>query len=571
MKKSLFPLLSLGLLLGFAGCKDILDETPRSVLTPSFLGTAQGLEAGLAGTYSGYRYIYGNESAMFMTVNGTDEFMRGIQDIGSLADYGANLTPIASATNDNWTNIYRYINDANGVLKYAPTVTGIDPVRVKQLTAEAKLLRAHYYFLLVQEYGDVPLFLSFTESPTKDVVRAPVAEVYTAIIKDLTEALPDIPDRPTQPGRVTRATALHILAKVYLTRATSTAKQTTDYADAAKFAQELIDNKTRYAVDLETDVAAVHRKGNENGKEVLMNIQYNADATFTQQDPFNFVGANVSSFLFRSRYDNAPDMERDILNGRPYARFCPTPYTLDSYIVAGEAGKTLRTTDRRFAKWFKTVWYVNSPGRNGGRANVQRGDTALWYPGRPLTPAEISRIDARPRGKFKVYQPNEYTTEFYPVLNKYDDTARVAVNNPSTRPFIVYRLAETYLIAAEANMYLGKRAEAVAQLNVIRERAAAPGRQPQMRISDADLSLDFILDERTRELAGEHMRWFDLVRTGKLLDRVRAKVPAVTNRPNGTYGSAAAANIQPKHVLRPIPQFEIDRSGGKIKQNDGYN
>ncbi|GAB2955378.1 RagB/SusD family nutrient uptake outer membrane protein [Hymenobacter coalescens] len=584
MKKVLLTGSALALLMAVAGCdKDLLDENPRSILVPSFLGTPEGVQAGLTGVYSGLRNVYGNEEAEYMAVQGTDEWMRGFAATQGYEDYSqALLNSQNSAVTNQWAIIYRYINGANGVIQYAGTVQGLPPATISQVVGQAKLLRANFYFMLVQYFGDVPLMLSFVDAPTKDITRAPKADVYNAIIADLTDALNSLPDRTTGyaatgTGRVTRATALHLLAKVHLTRATSTARQGDDYAKAKQYAEDLINNRARYGVDLEADVADVFREGNENGKEVLMNVQFNTDPTFTGQDPFSPTGANQTNFFFRSRYDLLPNMARDIPNGRPYGRFCPTPFLLDSYILPGETGRSLRSTDTRYSKWFTTVYRVNSTGpgaANGGRANAVLGDTAAWYTGRPLAAAEKSRIAARPNGPFTVIEPAGYSNLFSPVMNKFDDVTRTAVNNPSDRPLIVYRFAETYLIAAEANMYLGNTGPAVSQINTLRERAGAVGRKTQMDITASQLNIDFILDERARELCGEQMRYFDLVRTNKLVERVRAKVPpssSVTTAPAGPYGSDAARNIKDFHVLRPIPQTEIDRTGGKIIQNPGYN
>jgi hypothetical protein len=589
MKKTLFKVSTLALLLAAtAGCKDILIEEPRSILVPSFLGTPEGVQAGLTGVYSGLRNVYGNEEAEYMAVQGTDEWMRGFNPTQGYEDY-TQINANNSAVTNQWGIIYRYINDANGVIQYAASVQGLPPATLKQIVAEAKLLRANYYFLLVQTWGDVPLSLKFVDAPTKDIARAPTADVYNAIITDLTEAMADIADKPAQPGRVNRATALHILSKVYLTRATSKAKQATDYENALRYASELITNKTRYGVDLEADAATVFAEGQENGKEVLMNVQFNQDPTFTGQDPFSPTGANQTNFFFRSRYDLLPNLDRSTVYGRPYGRFCPTPKLLDSYITAGETGRQLRTLDTRYNKWFTTMWLVNSPGIHSGATvnpRAQVGDTAAWYPGRNLTATELARIAIRPLGPFLVGTPSQYSTNFSPVMNKYDDATRTGVNNPSDRPLIVYRFAETYLIAAEASMYLNRISDAVGYINTVRERAGAAGRKTQMDISAATLTgtstladprgIDFILDERMRELCGEQMRWYDLVRTGKLVERVQAFVPAQQDNKDavfgkGTYGSTAAANIRPFHVLRPIPQSEIDRTSGKIKQNDGYN
>lgn len=571
---------TVGLLLGATGCgSDILDENPQSVLLPGFLGTPQGIEAGVAGVYSGLRQIYGNDAAFFTTEAGTDLWTNGISSSSGLNDYSpTDLTPInAGSTSFIWSTCYQQINNANGVIKYSAEVQGMDPARLKQLVAETKLLRANYYFVLVQHFGDVPLMLTFIDAPTKDITRAPMASVYAQIVTDLTDAMNNIADKPGQPGRVTRATALHLLSKVHLTRATSSARQTDDYAKAAQYAQELIDNQGRYAIGLEADPAAVFAEGSENGKEVLMNAQFNGDATFSRIDGFTFGGENVAGFNFRSRYDLLPNMARDINNGRPFARHVITRYLENAYILrdaggtALEAGATLRTTDTRFNKWFTTVYRVNSPGANSGSSRAVVGDTAAWYPGRELPAATLARIAARTTGvPYRVIQPSQYTTEYFPTMNKYDSRQRTSVNGFSTRPNIVYRLAETYLIAAEANFYLGNVGQARDYINVVRRRAAATGRTSQMEITSGQVNIDFILDERARELCGEMMRWYDLKRTGKLLDRVRAYNPPRVNLSNGTYGSNAAANIRDFHVLRPIPQTEVDRTGGKITQNPGY-
>lgn len=587
MKKIVLASLGTALLLSATSCnKNILDENPQSVLVPAFLQTSQGVEASVIGTYSGLRQLYGNDAAFFTTVAGTDEWTSGIANSSGLADYNAiDLTPLNDGSHSFiWTVCYTQINNANAAIKYAPSAPGMLPARVTQLTAEAKLLRANYYFVLVQDFGNVPLMLDFINSPTTDISRAPLADVYTQIIKDLTDAMNNIADKAAQPGRATRATALHLLAKVYLTRATSSVKQSDDYANAAKYAKELIDNQLRYGLALENDPATVFAEGNENGKEVIFNAQFNADPTFSQLGGFTYGGENIAAFQFRSRYDKLPNMARDVNNGRPFARHVPTFYLLDSYIlkdangIALESGANLRTADTRYNKWFTTTYYVNSPGANGGSSRAVSGDTAVWYPGRQLSAARLAQISARSPLPYVVVQPNQYTTEYFPTLNKFDSRNRTSLNGFSSRPNIIYRLAETYLIAAEAYFYLGNSPQAATYLNVVRVRAAASGKQDQMKITDSQVTLDFILDERMRELCGEFTRWYDLKRTGQLLTRVRNTnmTPAFRSitvdgfTKGGVYGSNAAANIKDFHVLRPVPQTEIDRTNGKITQNDGY-
>ncbi|GAB3743280.1 RagB/SusD family nutrient uptake outer membrane protein [Hymenobacter agri] len=595
---------ALALIVAASGCsKDILDEDPRSILVPGFLGTAEGLQVGLTGAYSGLRNVHCDQGGSNFMSQGTDEFMRGFSGSDGFEDYNRGQMNANNGTATNmWGTFYRFINGANGVIQYAPTVSSLSATQAAQISGEAKVLRAYYYFMLVRAYGDVPLMLKFVDAPTKDVVRAPLADVYRAIIGDLTDALgtsttPGIANTAAQPGRVTRATALHLLAKVYLTRATSTARQTDDYAKAAQYAEELIADSnpsgtgtgtapgTKYGRALEADPGDIFKEGKENDKEVLMNVQFNTDPTFTglSDNGAGAAGQNQTNFLFRGRYDLLPNMIRSTDLGRPFGRLVSTPYLLNSYILPSvETAETQwRTTDTRYAKWFTTLWRVNSPGNNNGAAFNPRavtGDTAAWYAGRELTTAERTRITNRPGGRFVIGTPSTYSTMYSPYINKFDDATRSGTNISADRPVILFRLAETYLIAAEAEMYLGNLPKARDFINVLRRRAAAPGKTAQMEITASQVTLTFILEERTRELCGEFTRWFDLVRTNTLVDRVKQYVPAFVSSkstpiPNATdgYGSNAALNIQPYHVLRPIPQSEIDRSAGKITQNNGYN
>lgn len=141
------------------------------------------------------------------------------------------------------------------------------------------------------------------------------------------------------------------------------------------------------------------------------------------------------------------------------------------------------------------------------------------------------------------------------------DPLRESVNETrGRRDFPVIRLAEMYLIAAEAAWRQDKLQTAADYINVIRMRAALPGREDEMLVAGSDINLEFILDERARELVGEKHRWYDLKRTETLLERVR------------TYNLDAAPNIQEMHLVRPIPQTQIDRvsNPGDFTQNEGY-
>jgi predicted HNH restriction endonuclease len=114
---------------------------------------------------------------------------------------------------------------------------------------------------------------------------------------------------------------------------------------------------------------------------------------------------------------------------------------------------------------------------------------------------------------------------------------------------------------AEAQYFSNLKADAVATYNVIRKRAAWPGKEANMLIKEGDLTIDFVMDERERELLGEQYRWLDLARWGNLIERVKK------------FNPQAAPFIKSHHVLRPIPQLQIDRVTGNaasFPQNPGY-
>jgi hypothetical protein len=558
MKKNLYKIFSVCLFsIAAASCSKKLEEQPKSILTPIFLSTAQGLQSGLDAAYAGNRNIYGPEQFFSLTVPGTDEFTAG-SDAGSNGDigrYNSSFNSSNGSVSSTWRYLYTFINTCNGVIDNAPKVTTVTVDKQNQAIAEAKFLRANYYFLLVQLWGDVSLNTSFQTEPTTSATKASVADVYKVIVQDLTDAANVLPASPkstgVSPGKATKAAALHLLAKVYLTRAGSSAKVADDYKNALASAAEVINTiAPAGGLALQTDFGSVFAEGNEGNSEVLWTVQHTP--TLAYNGPGGYVdGDNALCHFFVPKYDNQPGLKRDLLYGRPFMRVAPTRYLTD--VVFSE-----RINDKRYNHTFKTSWIANNAAnipQSGGKPRYAVGDTAISLPGYEVSAAYIA---ARP---WQVIPPSKYTNAFAPSLKKYYDTKRTDVSLPSIRPIIVYRLADTYLMAAEAAFMQGNASDAVKYMNAVRERAAYPSANPKiMDITSADLSIDFILNERSRELAGEEMRWFDLVRTGKLLERVK------------TYNPDAAGNIQPKHVLRPIPQSQIDATstGTPYPQNAGW-
>ena len=151
----------------------------------------------------------------------------------------------------------------------------------------------------------------------------------------------------------------------------------------------------------------------------------------------------------------------------------------------------------------------------------------------------------------------------YSTLIKFQDPQRPAVNEmKGTRDVCVFRLGDTYLLAAEACYLLGDKDKAAEYINVIRRRAAVPGKEKEMEISPSVIDMDFILNERGRELAGELHRWYDLKRTGKLMERMN----------NPDMNEVTAGKFQPYQVLRPIPRNQLSRISNPqdFPQNEGY-
>jgi len=546
-KRFLYSLVAFSII--SSSCEKLLKEDVRSQVTDNYVNTPSGFQDAVKASYSFLKTFYGgDENGSAITVFGTDEYTNGSDGNNkSLNQYTSDLNPRQGVFTNIWNNLYLGINACNTVITRAPNVTGLTDAVKDVRVAEAKFLRAQYYFLLVRLYGQVHLSLTETQSVVTTATRSPVKDVYNAIIADLNIAVTALPIKATDYGRATKPAAESLLAKVYLTRASSEAKEATDYTKAAELAKNVI---SAYGFKLTDDFSQVFEQGaGEKNSEVIWSVQNNKDL-------LTIGTGNTLHLYFLMEYDVLPGMKRDVINGRPFKRFKPTAYTLENLFN--------RQFDGRYEKSFKRVFFCNNPGTfkiNGRDVTLKTGDTAIFVPDRELTAAELAKAN------YNVYPPSKQDERRFPSLTKFLDPQRPSLGDAAgSRDVLVFRLAETYLIAAEALMMSGNTMEAATFLNVVRTRAAKKGattvktdaNRLAMQVTPDQLTIDFILEERSRELLGENMRWFDLVRTGKLLERVKK------------YNPVAAAGIQPFHVLRPIPQDQIDRTSSEFKQNTGY-
>jgi hypothetical protein len=582
--KKISGIITITFTLLISSCQKLLEEKPKSQITPQFFSTPGGILGGIAGIYSDMRNLWGTEGFTNITTAGTDEVLAGGSASGIYWWTYTNIPASDGATTALWNIAYQDINTANGVLQFGATAVLPDSTKTQYL-AQAKFLRAFYYFYLVQTFGDVPLHTTYITSATTSDTRQPIKDVYAQIISDLTEASQELPAKPQAPflGKpATKAAALYFLAKVYLTRGWSSADSTGDFAQAASIASNLITNASTYGLGLWPDYAASNAPGNEYGQETIFVVDREADLKYGERTTGSFASGskeNGTCFFFRPNYPSvnanypatggAAIMTRDIANGRPFIRIRQnTPYALN------EAFTDL-VNDTRYAKTFQTTWIANTANVTTPRGLLTVGvDTGLWVAPYEVPAPQVAAF------KGVIFTPNgtnganKYTTVIFPSMKKYDDPNRASVNDASTRPFIFAKFSDVYLIAAEAYFKMGDNVNAAAMLNVLRQRAAFGTSNPgglaaaitAQTITPAQVTLDFILDERSRELFGECQRWWDLVRTQTLSARLAQWNPteAFTH-----YSGSSPANA---YSLRPIPQSQINlvTSGPPFPQNPGY-
>ena len=531
-------------------CEDVLKETVISNIGNDYINTGKGFEDAVKAAYSSLRNYYGTQQGLTLTEYGTDLFATGADGgYKGFHFYDAQLQPTVDYLAIIWDETYRGINTCNAVIERAPKVTGVTDAVKKQRIAEVKFLRAHYYFLLFQQFGGVDLRLTETLTPTKVTSRASDADMYKAIITDLEAALPDLDTkiRAADYGRATKAAAEHLLARVYLTKGNSSVKATDDYAKAESYAANVIKN---YGFKLLPDFASVFAQGaGEINDEVIFAVQYTSD-------PLTDGLGNNLHLLFGMQYDVQAGMVRDIVNGRPFKRLRPTKYCLETVFAD-------RVNDSRYKKTFKDTWLSNNPGTftnvfDNSKKSVtfKTGDTTIFIPGFEMSLTE------RAKRPYQVLVPSLYNEALFPTLQKFLDPLRPdRTYEAGSRDFLCFRLADTYLMIAEAQLLQGKTKDATESVNMVRRRAAFAGKSTAMEITQAQMNMEMIFEERGRELVGEQIRWMDLKRWGNLVDRVQKNNPQ------------AAPNVKAIHLVRPIPQTQIDRTEGgssAFPQNPGY-
>ncbi|WP_269226599.1 RagB/SusD family nutrient uptake outer membrane protein [Flavobacterium eburneipallidum] len=472
---------------------------------------------------------------------GTDIVTRGttVSGVSDVNDY-VDFNSFNSAVFYYWRNQYSIIAAANLAIDNADLIQGVVPAVKTAGVGEAKFFRAMSYFHLVENFGGVPLVLNQVKTSSTDYVRATEEAVYTQILKDLDEALAETNETATAYGRVTKDAVRHLTSKVLLTRGYKTFGLPADFTNAATLAETII---SKHA--LVPTFASLTSITNQRNSEVFFSYLFGSTSVSRGW-------GNSRHQLYKFPYYDYPGMIR----GNLYQKGLDPLPTLFFYNLFDDNDQRADASFRREIiadKDFQSTL-------GGVPVTVPAGSRAIYFPKVAWTPAQIAAVP------YKVINPDQYfevdgvTNAHTPMFKKFDEPG-VAFKQPNelsegTRDMVMMRSGEAYLIAAEAYLKASNPTAAATKLTAIRSRAGLT-----TPVTAGQVTLDFILDERARELIGEVNRWMDLKRTGKLIERT------LLHNPHAKMNNA----LKEKHLLRPIPQYEIDNTNKSIKQNPLYD
>lgn len=549
MKKILILIVVTSLFI--TGCSDFLKEENKSNPDAAVLyKTTSGYESFVNSCYSTLRDVYGDNIEMF--VAGTDLYKIGRAGLTSqgLGNYQG-LTPADNSVKAFYSVVYQSIKRCNDAIYYGE-LNKHSAVRI----AEVRFLRAYYYFQLVQQFGDVALATDFITAPVTSYERTPANNVYTFIIDEMKAALSALP--ATAGNRVNQRVVNHYLSLVYLTRGYETFGTLADFQSAVDYATSAINNQ---ALTLPFDgKTGVFFPGNEKNAEIIFSVQYSSTSLA------NVTSGNSQASSFGAYLGGADGAVND---GMTYMNTKLKPTMRLYNLLSADAN------DKRFAGTFMQELYgVVSTGKCSFYSYFKKFDTRndlevlMYYPRPGAVQADVDAWKAinpskRSAATIKFAGTNNWEKndldKDYPCIKKFSDPDAPFNTTASRRDIFLARLAETYLIRAEAYIKLGtKQTEAKNDINVVRTRAGAAN------ITEASATIDYILDERAREFAGEYNRWYDLKRTGKLVQYVSTYNPDVPSESN------MKGNDGKYKILRPIPQDAIGLNSATITQNPGY-
>lgn len=403
-------------------------------------------------------------------------------------------TPVNAEVKKLWDWMFAGVQRSNYILEFKDKT---DFEGKDQIIAEARFLRAYYHFELVKWFGAIPLNgdKRFVPGDETSIPRSPVADVYASIQEDLIFASEHLNAIPSQAGRATKGAALALLGKAYLYEASATDNVETYKLAAAKL-QEVISNGDYTLVN---DFDEIFEMDGENGLESVFEIQY-TDVEGGSYGYMQAIEGNVAvGFAGPNSYEGPFFTAGNNFN-------LPTQKIVDAF-EDDDLRKEVTILDM-------DAWVLIHPEVTYTKQNEHTG-----YFNRKYIPRKRSENAA---ADLKLTNPNNYRA---------------------------IRYADVLLMAAEAYSKSGNDAKAAEYLNLVRDRAFG---DTAHRITFTGSNLyNAILAERRVEFAGEGLRFFDLVRTGRAAQEIDGFVTG-------------------KNELFPIPLEEIQFSNGNWSQNPGY-
>lgn len=484
-----------------------------------------------------------------------------------LNDYKNTMVPTFNAPLVIWEANFSIISNANVIIDRAKVAAKLTDAEKKSFTAQALFFRALSYRMLANLFGGVPLILEEIEIPRRDYVRATRDEVYEQCKKDLLEAISGLDDiDKVKDGKLNKQVAKHLLSEIYISlnkpdEAIATATEVISYPGVSLM-KERFGRRKNLPGDFYSDLFQLNNQNRSSGnKEGLLVIQADyLNPASTQRDVIQWaIMPNMGSLTIKSNVNgvikSVPAIMgfNDKLSGRGVGWIRPTShffYTIWKDDFKGD----IRNSQYNILRDFQIdgvasnspdygKWYV----ADGYKKKVTSfGDTIRnWFP--------IIKKSTLGQGDFpvEVYKRDASGT---PIVSPLGGTIMVNASQDMFKDQYLFRLAETYLLRAEAYIVKGDKQKAADDLNVLRDRAKT------FQVKASDVNIDFLLDERMRELSSEELRMLTLTRMGKLYER------------DVKYNEKSGVTIQSYHNLWPIPYSEIERNiYSKMEQNPGYS
>lgn len=569
MKKILYSVALAACCMGtMTSCSDFLDASNKSNVTDKqTFATKEGLNNLVNDAYQHLQNVYAAPLFTSCFSAGTDMYADARNKMNEALNTYETLTPENTDIKNLYTYLYSGIRAANSVSYYAQTAQ-VDDKTKGQLVGEARVLAAYEYYLLVNNFGGVPIMKDFLTTADTGYPKSSAEDVYAYIISELEDVIgKNVLQASTATkggGRISQETAKAILAKTYLSAAWDLNKQEY-FSKAATLADEVIAGRrltTPFA-----DLWKADGSGDDNA-EFLWDVEYdlatanNTTSGGTEWSGYycNYLGGNedpikatTSSYVptlyalhcFKKgdqRYDatfmkELPDINKGNAAGTGYWTWYKNGESL--------VGKPVT---RYYSAWYETdadfdSWKAKDP---TNRTNTYR------------IPMDSQTKEAQNmNGKDMEYYDNQQLVYGSSPCKKFDDSKTAKTEkNTCYRDIHIITLPEMYLVAAEAYLKAGDNPKALARLNEVHQRAGLPA-------LTGTVTIDNILDENACENFGNEARWMDLRRTQTLVTRC--------TKYNHEMGDKAAQYIG-KKLLRPIPQAAIDANDQLTlaDQNPGY-